>query len=85
AWDLFYFFDLGSHQLMPFARLEAYNTQAGVPDGMEADPTRNIQEGSFGLSYKPIPNVVFKTDVQLRDRQYGDDTLLIHSGVGWMF
>lgn len=85
AWDLFYFFDLGSHQLMPFARLEAYNTQAAVPEGMEADPTRNIQEGSFGLSYKPIPNVVFKTDIQLRDRQFGDDTLLIHAGLGWMF
>lgn len=85
AFDLFYPVELGDHQLMPFARLEAYNTQVGVPEGYQPDPTRSVQEGSFGIRYKPIQNIVFKTDVQLRDRRYGDDSLLINAGVGWMY
>lgn len=77
---------LGSrHQLLPFARAEHYDTQAGVPEGYEANPERRVSEYSFGLSYRPISQVVFKADMQLRDRQFGDDEQEFNVGVGVMY
>lgn len=71
--------------LAAFARLEAYDLQARVPEGYEADPALNVHLGTFGLTYKPIGQVAFKADVQLRDREYGLDELGINAGFGWMF
>lgn len=77
---------LGStHQLLPFARLEAYDTQAAVPEGWEANPERNVREASFGLTYRPISPVAMKGDLQLRDRKYGDDEMEFNLGLGVMF
>lgn len=73
------------HQLLPFARLERYDTQAAVPEGWEPNPLRTVDEGTFGLSWRPVPGVVFKGDVQLRDRKYGDDELGFNLGLGAMF
>lgn len=84
AYDVLHPFDVAG-QLLPFVRLEGYNTQAAVPEGWEADLSRSVQEATFGLSYRPIPAIVVKGDVQLRDRRYGDDTLQAHLGLGWMF
>lgn len=84
AWNVLFFSD-SSQQLLPFARLEAYDPQAAVPDGMERDPALNVQEGTFGLGWRPIPALAIKADVQLRDRQYGEDELRWNLGVGWLF
>jgi hypothetical protein len=48
-------------------------------------PIPNVQEGTFGLSYRPIPSVVVKADVQLRDREYGLDEQQWDVGIGYMF
>lgn len=85
AFDVLHFFDAGDHQLLPFARLEAYDTNAAVPEGWERDPAKNVQEGTFGLSYRPIPSVVVKADLQLRDREYGLDEQQWDVGFGYMF
>jgi len=84
GWNVLYPFDT-SHELVPFARLEHYDTQAAVPEGYEGNPLRTVDEGTFGLTYRPIPNVSFKADVVLRDRKYGDDELQWDIGVGYMF
>jgi hypothetical protein len=73
------------HQLLPFVRLETYDTQAAVPDGFEANPELDIDEATMGLSYRPIPQLVFKGDVQLRDRRLGLDELLIELGMGYVY
>ncbi len=74
-----------TQELVPFARLEHYDTQLGVPDGQTANPLRTVDEGTFGLTYRPLANVAFKADVQLRDRRYGDDELGWNVGFGYMF
>ena len=84
GWNVLYPTD-STMELVPFARLEHYDTQAEVVEGLEADPRRTVDEGTFGLSYRPISNVVVKADVQLRDRRYGDDELQVNVGTGWMF
>lgn len=73
------------HQLLPFARLEFYDTQAAVPEGFTANPTFSVREYTFGASYRPIQQVVFKGDYQLRNRKLGLDERQINFGVGFMY
>lgn len=74
-----------SHELVPFARLEAYDTQSAVPQGFTADPTRSVREWTFGASYRPIREVVVKADYQLRNRKAGPDDTQVNFGVGFMY
>lgn len=84
GYDVFHPFGI-SHQLVPFARLEHYNTQAAVPEGFTANPTYSIREYTFGLSYRPIREVVLKADYQLRNRKAGPDETQANFGVGFMY
>jgi hypothetical protein len=84
AYDVFHPLGL-RHQLLPFARLEHYNTQAEVPDGYRKDPTFNVREYTFGLSYRPIRQVVLKADYQLRNRRAGFDETQLNFGLGFMY
>jgi hypothetical protein len=84
AYDVFHELHLG-HELLPFVRLEMYDTQAGVPKGYRAEPLLDVQELTMGLTYRPIPQLAFKADVQLRDRRYGLDELQVNAGFGYMF
>ena len=84
GYDVFYPFGL-SHQLVPFARLEYYDTQSAVPDGYKRNQYYNIREYTFGVSYRPIREVVVKADYQLRDRRAGADETQANFGVGFMY
>jgi hypothetical protein len=74
-----------SHQLLAFVRLETYDTQAGVPDGYEPNPLFDVDELTTGLTYRPLLQLAFKADLQLRDRRYGLDELQLNAGFGYMF
>ncbi|MFT3766060.1 MAG: hypothetical protein QM820_11170 [Minicystis sp.] len=84
GYDVLHPFGL-SHQVVPFARIEYYNTQSAVPDGYKANPVYSIREYTFGASYKPIREVVFKADYQIRNRQAGPDETQANFGVGFMY
>jgi hypothetical protein len=84
AYDAFHLLGI-THALLGFVRLEIYDTQAGVPDGYSANPLLDVQELTAGLTYRPIPQLAFKADVQLRDRRLGLDELLLNLGMGYMF
>lgn len=83
AYDVLRFAD-SSHQLLPFVRAEAYDTQSAVPDAFLRNRALSVQEWTFGLSYRPIRQLVFKTDAQLRDRRSGLDELQLNVGMGYM-
>jgi hypothetical protein len=75
-----------TQRLNAFVRHERYNTQAGVPDGVTRDDALARRITTFGLSYKPVYNVVFKGDYQLRRNRAGvgeDEQLAL--GVGYQF
>lgn len=74
-----------SHQLLPFVRVEGYSTQAEVPEGYQANPQYSVRETTFGLSYRPIQQVVIKTDYQLRNVKLGFDQTQLNFGVGFMY
>ena len=75
-----------SQQLNAFIRHERFNTQAGVPDGVTRDDALARRITTIGLSYKPVYNVVFKGDYQLRRNKAGageDEQLSL--GIGYQF
>ncbi len=75
-----------THRLNAFVRHERYNTQADVPDGITRDDALARRITTVGLSYKPVYNVVFKGDYQLRRNRAGageDEQLSL--GVGYQF
>jgi len=74
-----------SHELLAFVRLEMFDTQAAVPQGYKRNPALDIEELTLGLTYRPVTQLVFKSDLQLRDRRLGYDALQINLGFGYMF
>lgn len=75
-----------SQQLNAFLRYENYNTQAGVPAGVTVDQSLARRITTFGLSYKPVYNVVFKGDYQLLRNKAGlAEGDLASLGVGYQF
>ena len=75
-----------SQQLNAFLRHERYNTQAGVPDGVVQDDALARRITTFGLSYKPVWNVIFKSEYQLRRNRAGlGEDEQVGLGVGYQF
>jgi hypothetical protein len=76
-----------SHQrLDAFVRHERYNTQAGVPAGVVRDEALARRITTLGLTYKPVYNVAFKGDYQLRRNQAGvGEGELLNFGIGYQF
>jgi hypothetical protein len=75
-----------AQRLNAFLRYENFNTQAGVPAGVVKDETLARRVTTFGLSYKPVYNVVFKGDYQLQRNQAGiGEGEVLALGVGYQF
>jgi hypothetical protein len=75
-----------AQRLNAFLRYENFDTQAGVPEGVVKDEALARRITTFGLSYKPIYNVVFKGDYQLQRNKAGiGEGELLSLGVGYQF
>ncbi len=75
-----------SQRLNAFLRHERFDTQADVPDGVIQDESLARRITTFGLSYKPVYNVVFKGDYQLQRTRAGlAEGELLSLGVGYQF
>jgi hypothetical protein len=75
-----------AQRLNAFLRYENFNTQAGVPAGVVKDETLARRVTTFGLSYKPVYNVVFKGDYQLQRNKAGTgEGEVLALGVGYQF
>jgi hypothetical protein len=73
-------------RLNAFLRYEDFDTQAEVPSGVVKDETLARRITTFGLSYKPLYNVVFKGDYQLqRNKAKTGEADLLSLGVGYQF
>lgn len=76
------------HQLLPFVRVERYDTLAEVEGRSRtpADDALAVTELAFGLSYRPAPQVVFKGDYILKSPGGPAETTgQLDLGVGVMF
>jgi hypothetical protein len=75
-----------AQRLNAFLRYENFDTQADVPAGVVKDEALARRITTFGLSYKPIYNLVFKGDYQLQRNKAGiGEGELLSLGVGYQF
>jgi len=75
-----------AQRLNAFLRYENFDTQADVPAGVVEDEALARRITTFGLSYKPIYNVVFKGDYQLQRNKAGvGEGEVFALGVGYQF
>jgi hypothetical protein len=70
---------------VPFVRFEQYDTTFSHSDPT-VEGTGAVTDVVFGATYRPIPQLAFKTDLILRNPEPADagDTIF-DLGVGWMF
>lgn len=71
--------------LIPYVRLETYDTQAAVPAGFASSPASDVESWTLGLAYKPLDQVVFKADFQDYDDEAGTAVDQFNVAVGYLF
>ncbi|MFQ5770913.1 MAG: hypothetical protein ACE5HX_10290 [bacterium] len=74
-----------SHYLAPFIQFEKFNTQAAVPSGFSKNPARDRTNVTFGLTYKPHPNVAFKVDFINRENEANTAVNQFNLAVTYLF
>ena len=88
AYNIFSALNSGSkylEYLAPFFRYEKFDTQEKVPVGYERDPANERTQYTFGINYKPIPNVVIKAEYQNLDNAADEATDQFNFGLGYVF
>lgn len=51
-------------ELIPYARFEQIDSQARVPAGYSSNPANDQKIRTYGVAWKPLPQIVFKADWQ---------------------
>jgi hypothetical protein len=74
-----------THQLIPYARYEAVNTQRDVAAGFTADPANDLTVTSLGVAWKPAPQVVWKLDYQFHSDAADRGLDQWNVALGWLF
>jgi hypothetical protein len=70
----------------PFVRYQAYDLNDQVPDGLTASPAADVTTWTAGVSFKPIPTVVFKADWQRRESAVpGSAASQVNLGAGFVY
>jgi len=56
-----------------FVRYEEYDTQDEMPSGVTRDPSKDVEEVTFGFNFYPVPDFVVKADYQISEDASGND------------
>jgi hypothetical protein len=75
----------GAAALVAFARYERFDTQLEVPGGFSRDPGNDVRLWTVGVSYRPIPQIVLKTDYQDFNDRAKASTDRWNIALGWLF
>ncbi len=73
------------HQLLPYVRYEAVNTQKEVPAGYAVDPSNDLDVLALGVAWKPIANVVLKADYQIHGNAASTGVNQFNVALGYLF
>jgi hypothetical protein len=77
---------LSKSDAVAFVRYDDFDTQYKMPSGVAKDPAGDRNEWTFGVNFYLQPNLVLKTDFQVRDDDTSDDLEHLYNiGVGWQF
>jgi hypothetical protein len=75
----------GDRDLSPFVRYESLDTQAAVPVGLARDLANDRTVRTYGIGFRPIPNVAIKLDVQDFDNRAGTGVDQVNFALGYLF
>jgi hypothetical protein len=85
GYDLLSLRPASRQRLIPFARVEAYDTQREVPAGFARDPANDRHVLTFGFNYYPIDQLVLKADVLRVRNEARTGQNEIRIGLGYVF
>ena len=71
--------------LLPFVRIERVDTQNRVPAGYVRNLSRDTTIKTFGVEFKPIPNVVIKSDYDWVSEKAGTGRNQFSVNLGYAF
>ncbi len=74
-----------THSLSPWFRYSWLDTQNNMPKGFTRDPAQRREFFEFGLHYKPIPQVVLKTEYRIEESSGGELPDGLQIGGGFVF
>lgn len=69
----------------PYIRFEVVDTQHRVPTGFTRDLSRDGTIKTFGLDFKPIPNIAIKTEYQWLSNEAGSGRNQFNVNLGYSF
>ncbi len=75
----------GGPELTPFFRYESLDTQAEVASGFAADPANDRSVRTYGVHFRPIPNIAIKADFQDLGNSAGTGVDRFNLALGWLF
>ncbi|HEY3270583.1 MAG TPA: porin [Geothrix sp.] len=75
----------GKQALIPFVRYERLNSQQRVVDGVTPDLANDVTVKTYGVSYKPIPNVAVKADWNQIENRARTGRSQFNVGMGFYF
>ncbi|HJW71266.1 MAG TPA: porin [Geothrix sp.] len=75
----------GKKALIPFLRLEKFNTQKEVAEGTVANPENDRRITTVGIAYKPIPQVAIKADFMKAENQAKTGRNQFNLALGYYF
>ena len=85
AWNLLQPFGGSEQELSPFVRYEVLNTQDEVAPGFTASAENDRTVRTYGLTYRPIPNVALKIDYQDARNAAGTGVDQVSLALGYLF
>jgi len=78
-------FNSSQHALAPFVQFEQVDTQAEVPATFARNRANQRTNWTYGLVYKPHPNVAFKIDYLNRDNEANTALDQFNIAVNYLF
>ncbi|MBI1951073.1 MAG: hypothetical protein HYS34_06900 [Acidobacteria bacterium] len=85
AWNILSFLGKGDRDLSPFVRYEALDTQASVAPGFARDAENDRTVRTYGVTWRPIPNIAIKADFQDRGNRAGTAVDQFNVALGYLF
>jgi hypothetical protein len=72
-------------ELIPYIRYESVNTQSEVPIGFSANPANDLEIWTIGAAVRPIPQIILKTDYQIRSNAANTGVDQFNVALGYIF
>ena len=72
-------------ELIPYVRYESVNTQSEVPTGFAANPANDLKIWTIGAAVRPIPQIILKTDYQIRTNEANTGVNQFDVSLGYIF